>query len=172
MGDVSSILGQLKRARTKLEAAAHAVPAERWRQPPRSAAWSAAEVIAHLTMVERAITDGAGKVLSKEPRHVPLWKRLHAPPWLAAWRVFRARTPIPVDPKLLAERGEMLSRLGEQRQHTISMLEQTRECDLRAYRWPHPFFGSLSFYQWFKILAYHEARHTKQIREIVETFQE
>ncbi len=80
MEDVSAILGQLKRARTRLEAAANAVPTEFWRQPPRSGAWSAAEVIAHLTMVERAIFDGAGKVLSKEPRHVPLWKRLHGPP--------------------------------------------------------------------------------------------
>ena len=73
---------------------------------------------------------------------------------------------------MLAERGEMLSRLAEQRQRTISLLEETCERDLSGYRWPHPFFGSLNFYQWFKLVAYHELRHMKQIREIVETFQD
>ncbi len=66
----------------------------------------------------------------------------------------------------------MLSRLAELRLRTLALLEGNRNRELGAYRWPHPFFGSLNFYDWFNVMAYHEARHTKQIREIVDSFQE
>lgn len=172
MPDVPRIIRRLDTARAGLEAAANAVPANFWQKPPRAGTWSAAEVIAHLTMVEGAITDGAIRLLRDAPRRVPLWKRLHLPPRLAGWRGMRAKTPIPLDPKLLAEREEMLARLGSLRRRTLGLLEETRDRELSAYRWPHPFFGSLNFYQWFEVVAYHEARHTRQLREIVETFQE
>jgi hypothetical protein len=30
----------------------------------------------------------------------------------------------------------------------------------------HPFFGTLTIYQWIELMAAHEGRHTDQIREI------
>jgi hypothetical protein len=171
MRDVTRIIQRLNSIRTRLESAAHSVPPDLWRKPPRPSAWSAAEVTAHLTMVEGAITEGAIKLLRGGPRSVPLWKRLHLPVWLAGWRGIRVKTPIPLDPTLLAEKEVMLARLAGLRQRTLALLEENRDRDLSAYRRPHPFFGSLNLYQWFEVVAYHEARHTKQIREIVESFQ-
>lgn len=168
MPEVGPILERLNRARAGLEAAARALPAEKWRQPPRPGAWSAAEVIAHLIMVEERITGGATKLIAGPPPRVPIWKRLHAPPILAKWRAFRARTPIPLDSSLVSEREEMLAKLAAIRQRTLAVLELNRNRDLRAYRWRHPFLGSLNLYDWFRMVAYHELRHTEQIREIVE----
>jgi len=39
--------------------------------------------------------------------------------------------------------------------------------DLSRWRHPHPFFGSLNLYDWFRTLYYHETRHTKQLRDIL-----
>ena len=165
------IIDRLGRARAALQATAEAVPAELWRKPPRPGAWSAADVIAHLTMVEEAITNGAAKVVGNTPRHVPFFKRLHLPVRLARWRWLRAKTPIPLNSELIADKEEMLGRLAALRQRTLDFLLEHRTLDLSAYRWPHPFFGSLHVYDWFKLIAHHEARHTQQIREIVDPFQ-
>lgn len=172
MSNLARIIRHLYASRAGLEAAAKAVPPGYWQKPPRAGAWSAAEVIAHLIMVEGAITDGAIRLVRGAPPRVPLWKRLHLPAWLAGWRSIRTRTPILLDPKLVGEKEEMLAQLAGLRRRTLGLLEETHERELSAYRWPHPFLGSLNFYQWFEVVAYHEARHTKQIREIIESFQE
>src|SRR5947209_9866856 len=89
MADIVPILEHLARARRGLLSAADTVSRSVWQTPPRSGAWSAAEVIAHLTMVETRITNGAAKLVSGAPPHVPLIKRLHLPVRLAEWRGFR-----------------------------------------------------------------------------------
>jgi len=158
----------LRRAHIGLEAAAQSLLASLWREPPRAGAWSAAEVVGHLIMVEERVTGGARKLLQEPPPRVSIWRRLHVPPRFTEWRVIRARTPIPLDRDLLGEKDAMLERLTAARQRTLALLEQNHSRDLCAYRWPHPHLGSLNFYQWFRMIAHHEVRHTKQIREVAE----
>jgi len=55
------------------------------------------------------------------------------------------------------------------REGTLAFIQSTRGQDLSAYRLPHPFLGSLNIYDWFRTIAYHDLRHAKQIREVVET---
>lgn len=171
MGEVASIIKRLNQARHRLESAASAVPAELWQTPPRPGAWSAAEVVAHLTMVEGAIADGAARLVNGPARPVQVWKRFHLPVWLAEWRVVRRETPIPLDRRLLADKAAMLARLAERRNRTLALLEEHRDRELSAYRWKHPFFGSLNYYSWFRVVAHHEVRHSKQLLEIVQSFQ-
>jgi hypothetical protein len=35
-----------------------------------------------------------------------------------------------------------------------------------VYCWPHPFLGMLNVYEWFEMIAAHQLRHTKQMKEI------
>jgi hypothetical protein len=108
--------------------------------------------------------------MESAPVHVPLLKRLHRPVAVAAWRTFKLKTPIPLDPNLVAAWPESLDQLDAARVVTLQFVEATRAQDLRAYRFPHPFLGSLNIYDWLRLLGYHELRHAKQIREVVETF--
>ncbi len=166
MPDIDSILARLNQTRANLLAVVEPIPSDRWCKAPLKGGWSAAEVIAHLTMVEQAILDGAERGLAKEPRHVPLWKRLHIPPVMAEWRFPKARTPIPLDPALLDAKQPMLDRFAAQRRRTLAFIEANRNRDLSRWRHTHPFFGSLNLYTWFKTIYHHEIRHTKQLREI------
>jgi hypothetical protein len=67
---------------------------------------------------------------------------------------------------LLNAKEEMLGELRAARERTLAFLEETSKRDLSAYCWPHPFLGMLNGYEWFEMIARHEIRHTKQMREI------
>lgn len=159
------LLERLRRTREKFEGAARGIPVQHWRTPPGEGSWSAAEVVAHVTMVETLMTGAAAKITRKPPVLVPLLKRIHIPVALAAWRGVRIKSPIPLDTLLLDDREVMLARLAEQRQRTLALLEAGRETNLRNYRVQHPVLGSLHYYNWFRTLAAHDERHTKQLRE-------
>jgi hypothetical protein len=81
----------------------------------------------------------------------------------------RLKTPIPVDPQLLCGKEAMLAELREVRRHTLALIEETKDRDLNAYRWQHPFMGSLNAYEWFLLLGSHQIRHEKQMREIAQS---
>ena len=46
------------------------------------------------------------------------------------------------------------------------MVEETRGRDLSEYTMPHAFLGTLNTYGWLQMIASHEVRHTKQMKEI------
>src|SRR5260370_32100702 len=168
MNRLDLILEQMSRSRANLFAATDAIPPRDWRSAPRPDVWSVADVIAHLTMVESAVTRGAERMIQQVPASLPFWKKLHVPVRTAEWRLVRRKSPILLDPALLSDKDVMLARVSEARARTLSFVDQNPDHDFSAYRWPHPFLGSLNLYDWLRFLYYHEIRHTKQIREIVD----
>ncbi len=169
MSDMKAIVAKLNRSRAGLLAAVERVPAERWQKRLGNGAWSVAEIVAHLTMVETAVVSGATKWVQTEPKPVPFWKRLHLPPALGVLRLVKVKSPIPLDASLVGEKDAMLGRDRTVREKTLAFVEANQHRDLRRWRRPHPFMGSFNGNTWLKFIAYHEARHTKQISEIVKS---
>jgi hypothetical protein len=163
---IATIIKKLAGAQTEFCRAADAIPPDQWTRKPKEDAWCAAEVVAHLVMVERAIVGGADRITQKVAHPAGLWKRLHLPMWLVEARVIRRKTPIPLDPTLIGGKEEMLGELRAIRERALAFLEETKNRDLSAYRWRHAFLGSLNVYEWFEMIAAHQVRHTKQIRGI------
>jgi hypothetical protein len=163
---LETMLDKLAAAQTTFFRAADAIAPEKWNCKPKRDQWSAGELVAHLIMVERAVVGGADRISQKIPRHIPYLKRLHLPLWLVESRVIRRKTPIPLDSTLMGSKEEMLAELRAARERTLAFLDETKERDLSAYRWPHVFLGMLNIYEWFDMIAAHELRHTKQMREI------
>ena len=166
MPNIRPIVAHLHRAQLKLLRAADTIPADQWKIRPHEEAWSAGEVVAHLITIERTILTHADRIRQKSPRPVPFLKRLHLPLALVESRLIRRKTPIPIDNTLLSQKEEMLAELRIVREQLLAFLSKTKEQDLRAYRWRHPFIGMLTTYEWFHMIASHELRHTKQILEI------
>lgn len=160
------ILDNLARARTGLLRAADAVPAEHWATRPEEGRWSAGEVVAHLITIERSILSGADKLLQHPPRQVPFYQRFRLPMVVVEKRFIRRRSPLPVEMEQLREKEVMLAELREVRGRTLAFIEETKGRDLRAYcRW-QAFLGTLNVYEWFQLIASHEIRHTRQMKEI------
>lgn len=166
MPSLDSLVTNLAKSQKSFLRAADAVPPDLWKSSPSAGHWSAAEVVAHLMMVERAVIGKADKVAQKPPKHVPFMKRFHLPMALVESRLVRRKTPIPIDSALLRDKEHMLAELREVRQRSLSFLDETRGRDLCEYRWQHPALGTLNTYQWIQFISSHEKRHTKQMEEI------
>ncbi len=164
-----TIINSLARARSELLLAAHAVPADQWTLRTGKDRWSAGELTGHLIMIERLIISRTDKALRKPPKEVPFFRRFHLPMAVAESRLIRLKTPIPLDPGIVREKEEMLAELQQVRERTLAFIEETMGRDLSKYRMPHPFLGSLNSYEWFQLIASHEIRHMKQMREIADS---
>jgi hypothetical protein len=70
---------KLSRAQQGPLAAADSVSPAEWKSPPDANCWSAAQVIAHLCQVERAVLSYADRVIRKVPHRIPYLQRFHVP---------------------------------------------------------------------------------------------
>jgi uncharacterized damage-inducible protein DinB len=164
--ELDSIIASMAKAQTGLLCAADAVASEEWKTPPSEGRWSAAELVAHLMMVERAVIGKADRVAQKPPKRVSVFKRIHIPMALVESRWIRRKSPVPVEPEMLRDKEIMLAELRTVRERSLAFLEETRGRNLGEYCWKHPALGTLNTYEWMQFIASHELRHTKQMREI------
>jgi hypothetical protein len=163
---LASILEKLAHAQSRMLGTADEVPADQWRTRPKDGGWSAAEIVAHLIMVERSVVGKADRVVQHPPKRFTRLQKLHFPLALVEARLVKRQAPLPVDPEMLAEKETMLAALRNIRERMLAFIDETKERNLGVYRWKHPFLGSLSTYEWFEMVARHELRHEKQMREI------
>ena len=166
VASLKTIVENLARAQQKLVRAANDVPAEQWKMRPEDGRWSAGELVAHLSAVEKAILSRTDKVLKKPPKLVPFYKRFHIPMMIVETRVIRRKAPSAVEPQMVREKEEMLAELMQVRERTVAFIEETMERDLSKYWMSHAFLGNLNAYDWMQFIASHEIRHMKQMREI------
>lgn len=171
MVSLQKITGNLIRAQREFLSAAGSIALEDWKRSPGKGNWSAAEVAAHVLMVERFVIQKADESLRRPPKPRPFFKRFHLPMALAEARIIKLKSPIPLDPALIGPKEEMLAQLREVRGRTLSFVEETRGRDLSKYYRRHPFLGSLNIYQWLQMIASHQVRHSKQMKEILESLQ-
>jgi DinB superfamily len=164
--NLDPLLENLATAQAGLLRAADAIPADRWTESPAEGRWSAGEVVCHLIGVERAIISRADKILQKPPRNVPLYKRFRLPMAMVEIRFIRRRSPVRLQTQLLREKEVMLAELREVRGRTLAFIDETKGRDLSMYMFPQAFLGMLNLYEWFQMIASHEVRHTKQMKEI------
>jgi DinB superfamily len=165
--ELDSILSCMSKAHTGLLSAADAVAADGWKTRPSEGKWSAAELVAHLMMVERAVIAKADRIRQHPPKRVSLFKRIHIPMALVESRWIRRKSPVPVEPEMLRDKEAMLAELRTVRERSLAFLEETKSRNLGEYCWAHPALGTLNTYEWMQFIASHEVRHTKQMREIV-----
>jgi uncharacterized damage-inducible protein DinB len=162
------IVANLDRAQQGLLRAADEVSADQWKTRPAEGRWSAGELVGHLITVESAILRSMGKLLGKPPKSVPFYKRFHVPMAVVESRLIRRKSPIATDGAMIRKKEEMLAELQETRERTLAFIGETMDRDLSQYTTRHPFLGTLNTYEWLQLVASHEVRHTKQMKEIAE----
>jgi hypothetical protein len=166
MPALKTIVENLDRAQRELLRAADAVSANQWEARPGEGRWLAGELVGYLITIERAILRNAYRMLQIPPKSVPFYMRFHVPMAVVESRLIRRKTPIPLDTQMVREKEEMLAELWEVRERTLAFIGETRERDLSKYLMPHAFLGMLNAYEWLQMIALHEVRHTKQMKEI------
>jgi uncharacterized damage-inducible protein DinB len=166
MPTLKTMVANLDRAEQGLLRATDTVSANQWKARPGEGRWPAGEVVSHLITIERAILRNADRMLQNPPKSERFYKRFHVPMAVVESRLIRRKTPIPLDTQIVREKEEMLAELREVRERTLAFIGETMERDLSKYHMLHAFLGMLNAHEWLQMIASHEVRHTKQMKEI------
>jgi uncharacterized damage-inducible protein DinB len=145
------------------------VPADRLGRKPSDGAWSVAEILEHLGMVEsgiaRLITKRAGKA-----REAGLGEEKSTDSVLASFDQHRSKldamkmqSPTPVQPRADADLTEALEGLKTSRESLRAAAIAADGLSLGEIKHTHPLLGELDLYQWLIFLGQHEGRHKRQI---------
>ena len=168
------VFSRLDRARADLRAAVDAVPPSVRRTRPAADRWSTAEVVEHLSMVERLFTERIANEL--QPRIAALQPETAARTMLPeaiearmADRVNRREAPDTARPTGACSCDEAWARLEDGHERLRTIVRAADGLALGEVTLEHRFFGTLTIYQWIELMAAHEGRHTEQIREIATT---
>ena len=134
---------------------------------PAENEWSVAEVVEHLCLVEGAVMGYLKSKLDQPPVKVSFLKKL-LPMRIVSLRVKRLQAPKLVEPsRNLPPMDELLKKFDTIRADTKDVcLKQGRE-RLSGVCFKHPYFGDMDGVAAVSMVAFHEQRHLKQIREIL-----
>lgn len=134
--------------------------------------WSVAEIIEHLSLVEKQIvrlsslmlmkaeTAGAKAILDGRIGPISLER--------IAERAGREKYQAPETARPTGiSVSDSLAVMRESRETLHGLVPRFEVTDLSTVSYPHPVFGALSLYEWFVMIGVHEERHLRQIDTIL-----
>ena len=141
--------------------------------PPREGAWSVAEVLDHLQLVENSVSRLVHVQLSRHPGPLPretdttsVARRLDHVDYLVRGRL---NAPETVHPRPGISLAKALTTLEASRQRLLVTLAKADGVALGEFSFPHPLLGPFDLYQWLLFVGQHERRHARQIAEMGST---
>ena len=133
--------------------------------------WSVAEIVEHLSIVERQVAGLLEKLLSKAEAagHV---RAEDAPftPITIAGQVEQTRAQKLTAPEQIRPTGATLaaslSAIRDSRAALRALRPRVERVDGAAISFPHPAWGAINLYQWLAFVGAHEQRHLAQIEAL------
>ncbi len=161
-----NILKRLDAGHVRLLERVSSLEDEIFTRSPGDSAWSVAEIVYHLSLVEERVIKDLEKALQQEPRQLGFLRRL-VPTRIVALRLFRVKAPKAVVPSNAAGKRETVKALNDARSKLKSLYEKHGEGRLAQTVFKHPFLGEITGVSTISFVAYHEQRHYKQICEVI-----
>ena len=170
---IAELKAYLERTRAALLAAVDSVP-EPFRDaaPEPAGAWSPAQVLDHLAVVEAGSVRLMAKRIARS-REAGLGLDRETTSVLGALdgrgvdsRADRWQAPEIVLPRAGATAASALASLRDSRAALLDLLRDADGLHLASVRAMHNRLGDIDMYQWALFIGQHEARHAQQIAEI------
>jgi hypothetical protein len=169
----AAIFDRLSAARAGLRMAVEAVPPQARGHRPAPDRWSVNDVLEHLSLVETRFTQQIASAIDAArqeglgPEQAPERASLSTDiETLVANRENRRQAPEPVRPQGQLDASTAWQRVEQSRAVLRDTIAAADGLALSTVTTAHPFFGSLTVYQFAELIAAHEGRHTKQVAEI------
>jgi uncharacterized damage-inducible protein DinB len=152
------------------------------RQQARAAAggWSVAEIVEHLSLIERQLTTlfekwlrraedaREGETRSDDSEESPRpFTPFSLDEYVEQNRERKFVAPETAQPAGASPVADSLARLEETRTTLERLRPRFEMTDLTTIQYPHPAFGALNLAQWLAFIGIHEARHVGQIGRIL-----
>jgi hypothetical protein len=135
--------------------------------------WSVSEIAYHLHLTEKSITMVLQNGLDSLPRHERLSDERLKEEWgliikFASNREIKFEAPAFIVPKNAPSLEESRRLLEGSRAELIKTISNFSLDDLASISMPHPVksFGNISGIGWVSLIAWHEKRHTEQIKDV------
>jgi uncharacterized damage-inducible protein DinB len=166
------VFSRLDASRAALGAAVDSIPTPLRQQRPEPERWSVAEVLEHLSMVERIFTGRiadaisaarAGELPDERGARSPLPDAIEV---RMADRVNRRTAPDAARPTGTLDSGAAWTAVESGHRRLRALVGEADGLALGQVTLEHPFFGTMTVYQFVELIAAHEARHTEQIKDI------
>jgi uncharacterized damage-inducible protein DinB len=158
--------------RVDLETAAMRLPYEQWMERPSSGSWSVAEVFDHLHLSESGIARLLAKRITRA-KEAGLGPETSNESVMAALDFFpvvggpKRQAPEIVVPRAGARAPDVHEALRGSRADFHAALREGDGLALGEVTASHPALGVINLYQWVLFVGQHEARHTRQVEQIV-----
>jgi hypothetical protein len=168
------LIAVLDTTRAELRRVVAAVPPTRMMVRPAAGRWSVGEILEHLAIVEGRIAGMLAAQLAGAREKGLGRERETSPvaPMLDMERIVdRTRPRVAGDasqPRGGIDAAASLAALDASRGSLRTAVIQSSGLALADVTMPHPALGPLNLYQWVLFVGGHEARHTAQIREIID----
>lgn len=170
---VTEILEAIDETRGRLYHRVEALSPAQEKFRPTPDAWSIAEIVEHLAiieeqlsrlfvmMVKKASSTGAPEAGGQDFRPVSLDQFVE--------RSLREKyvAPETVRPSGNLSVEESLARLRRSRAELHNLRPKLEAIDLSSLTYPHPAFGPLDLSQWLAFIGVHEERHLRQIETVM-----
>ena len=173
---VTDVFTQLDQARAELSAAVDAVPAHLRGQRPAADRWSVAEILEHLSLVEKRFAGVAATAKAREGglgaetgARQPLPEDVSRP---LLDRTNRRPASDAVQPSGALDADAAWAAFERSRQLLRATITDADGLALSQVVQAHHVWGQLDVYHWVELAAGHRRRHAAQIREIGEQFSE
>ena len=169
------VLNYLEAQRKELRAAIDSVPAAERNTQAAGDRWSVAQVLDHLTIVDRRVASGVRKWIA-EAQSAGLGTETATSPVLGTIpaeritdRSRRVEAPQEIRPRTDVDAETAWTELEQAREKLQAAFLTGDGLALEQVIQTHPVLGPINIYQWMLFVGSHEARHTLQIREIAAT---
>lgn len=158
--------------RAELESAASRLPYPRWSERPAADSWSVAQVFDHLHLSESGIARLLAKRIARAKEAGLGPERsdesmMGALDWFPVIDGPKRQAPEIVVPRPEARAPEVHDALRRSRADLHAALRSGDGLALGEVTATHPGLGVINVYQWVLSIGQHEARHTRQVEEIV-----
>ena len=173
---IEEVVGYLDQTRADLQSAVESVATNRRDERPSENQWSVAEILEHLNIIERRIsgllagTIDAAKAsgLGEETQTSSVLDTIDR--GRVGDRTNKIEAPEMVKPKSDTDAATAWLALQQSRENLRAAFMSGDGIALSELKQNHPALGLIDMYQWTLFVGAHEARHTKQVREIADQF--
>jgi hypothetical protein len=158
--------------RDDLESAAMRLPYERWTERPSAETWSVAQVFDHLHLSEAGIARLLAKRIARA-KDAGLGPEASTESVMGTLDFFpvvdgpKRQAPEIVVPRVEARAPDVHDALRRSRADLHAALHEGDGLALGEVTATHPALGVINLYQWVLFVGQHEARHTRQVEQIV-----
>lgn len=171
---VAEILSHIDESRARLVARVEELSEAQATRRPRPEAWSVAEIVEHLSIIERQLTQLLGMMVRKAEAGGALraadagFAPVSIDEFTARARGEKYTAPEGVRPTGQVSVADSLARLRHSRAALHELRPRIEQVDGAALQYPHPIFGPLNLYQWLAFIGAHEDRHLRQINALLD----